>query len=1149
MRRILARSGLVTCLLFTSPALATDYYVAAGGNDAHLGTLSQPFATIQHAADVVAAGDTVHIRGGSYHEVVTINGLVGTAANPITFTNYGDEEVMIKGTTPITSAWSVHSGSIYKTTIGQDIWQLFVDGRVHIPARWPNITSIYWDAPDDSSGWDPTPGSYWDRDDWIDDGNGTWARATAVTPSGVTNDDAAHDLGGAGVSFEGAVMVGTRIYASGQDIFHETIASHAAGSPDFQHSTTYYQSDAVQKHTPEEARYYIVGDLDALDSPGEWFYDEVTGDLYVWFFDSGSPSGRSIEGRTEGHVLNLWNSSHLRFSGLWFFSGATYLDGTTQTSFDECRFSYPSATKVMLGELSHLNPPAKNETYNANPADLSWTNSWFEYAEGRALALRTWDNLVENSYFRNNAWGPTTFGVVSDKKGGNTTYRRLTIESTGRSNGSKTGPGATIEYCRYEKFYFRGDSSGFQIPSGGASTTVLHHNWNIDAFNRNGVRFDGDPAGQFGTIHHSVSLRANKGFRLKGDHHKISNLTGIGCNDNDLNIAFTKGGNANTVSANLAAQKVFDVAGSNSTSWFGLAEGGQLEEHLRDPHNLDFRPRAGSPLVDAGSVWAPYTDGYIGSAPDIGAYEHGDSNYWIPGYRFEHASTPIPPNGATDAKVDADLMWLEGRDATSHDVYFGTDATAVAHATTASPEYAGNQTNNIFSPGALATDTVYYWRIDELTPAGTIPGDVWSLDTTLTGSGGGGSPVTAQTTNDTYTASGSPGSNYGLDSYMNLKGDRIGWVQFDVSGITGTVTSAAVRFRTKPDPSRLPAGPTLYAVDDNGWDELSLTHDNAPALSASIETLSGPFAASSWIEFDVTAQGIADGVYSFAITDPGTNKVRLETGESDPAFAPQLVVEHDGGGANHGPHWDEVTFQKPNATVGQHYVDEIASLVYDLDGDPLAFSRIFGPTWLVIAVDGAISGTPGLSDLGQNNWTVRVQDDEGAFEDAQMRLTVVGGGGNTPPMFDADIIDEVDATEGQLYSATLAGRVSDPDFDPLTFSKISGPAWLVVAMDGALSGTPDAGDVGEHSWTVACDDGNGGTDQARLEIRVAPASGDPPPGGPPSVPALSPAARAALLLGIVALGALAEGRRPGGCSAAGRRRPVGSGDEAAARGR
>jgi hypothetical protein len=48
---------------------------------------------------------------------------------------------------------------------------------------------------------------------------------------------------------------------------------------------------------------------------------------------------------------------------------------------------------------------------------------------------------------------------------------------------------------------------------------------------------------------------------------------------------------------------------------------------LQDPTNFDFRPKASSPLVDAGAVVSPYTDGFHGSAPDIGAYEHGAPNW------------------------------------------------------------------------------------------------------------------------------------------------------------------------------------------------------------------------------------------------------------------------------------------------------------------------------------------------------------------------------------------------------------------------------------------------------------------------------------------------------------------------------------------
>jgi len=48
---------------------------------------------------------------------------------------------------------------------------------------------------------------------------------------------------------------------------------------------------------------------------------------------------------------------------------------------------------------------------------------------------------------------------------------------------------------------------------------------------------------------------------------------------------------------------------------------------------------------------------YIGSAPDIGAYEYGDSVYWIPGFRYPHPSVPIPNDNASDVPIDHSLVW------------------------------------------------------------------------------------------------------------------------------------------------------------------------------------------------------------------------------------------------------------------------------------------------------------------------------------------------------------------------------------------------------------------------------------------------------------------------------------------------------------
>lgn len=96
------------------------------------------------------------------------------------------------------------------------------------------------------------------------------------------------------------------------------------------------------------------------------------------------------------------------------------------------------------------------------------------------------------------------------------------------------------------------------------------------------------------------------------------------------------------------------------------------------------------------------------------------------------------------------------------------------------------------------------------------------------------------------------------------------------------------------------------------------------------------------------------------------------------------------------------------------------------------------------------------------------------------------GSGNAAPAFTVDPISKAGATQGSAYAGqTLAGSATDTDGDTLTYSKVSGPAWLSVASNGDLSGTPTSIDAGANNWTVRVSDGLGGTDTATLQIAVA----------------------------------------------------------------
>jgi hypothetical protein len=97
-----------------------------------------------------------------------------------------------------------------------------------------------------------------------------------------------------------------------------------------------------------------------------------------------------------------------------------------------------------------------------------------------------------------------------------------------------------------------------------------------------------------------------------------------------------------------------------------------------------------------------------------------------------YAKNPIPADGAVDVPVDQVLSWTAGTSATSHDVYLGTDQTAVENATTADTTICVQKsTSTSYTPplGLLASKT-HYWRIDEhaTAPPYYLKGEVWTFD-------------------------------------------------------------------------------------------------------------------------------------------------------------------------------------------------------------------------------------------------------------------------------------------------------------------------------------------------------------------------------------------------------------------------------------
>ena len=97
------------------------------------------------------------------------------------------------------------------------------------------------------------------------------------------------------------------------------------------------------------------------------------------------------------------------------------------------------------------------------------------------------------------------------------------------------------------------------------------------------------------------------------------------------------------------------------------------------------------------------------------------------------ATNPVPAMWQGAVPVSQTLSWTPGVTPNTnclHDVYLGTNSTAVATATTNSASYQGRFAVPRFTPGTnLLANTIYYWRVDEIVSNAVSPGAVWSFTT------------------------------------------------------------------------------------------------------------------------------------------------------------------------------------------------------------------------------------------------------------------------------------------------------------------------------------------------------------------------------------------------------------------------------------
>ncbi len=284
------------CGTKTSGPANADFFVAPDGDDSNPGTITQPFATLARARDAVrgklSSADstiTVMLRGGSYYleEPVRFAPEDSPAKpNGVVYCNYPGETPVIFGGTAVRD-WQETDGGIYRAEPGTgEFNQLFDNGIRMNLARHPDKGYLYTGKgevddlatqfvfkEEDAARWDDLRGlqAYlWPGWDWF----------TATVP--VT-----------GIDYDRHIV---------------TIASPT------------HAKNIMEK---PERRYVLQGVRGALDSPGEFWRDPDSGELF-YMPAEGAVDGHEIVIPTVTRILDIRGESpdnpvrNITFSGITF---------------------------------------------------------------------------------------------------------------------------------------------------------------------------------------------------------------------------------------------------------------------------------------------------------------------------------------------------------------------------------------------------------------------------------------------------------------------------------------------------------------------------------------------------------------------------------------------------------------------------------------------------------------------------------------------------------------------------------------------------------------------------------------------------------------------------------------------------------------
>ena len=465
-----------------------------------------------------------------------------------------------------------------------------------------------------------------------------------------------------------------------------------------------------------------------------------------------------------------------------------------------------------------------------------------------------------------------------------------------------------------------------------------------------------------------------------------------------------------------------------------------------------------TPVVSTDIVTLAYVAPGAGPVQDVAGND-------ATGFAALAVTNSTPPVGDTTAPIRTGMTVNGSSLVLTYDEALDPTSTPATGAYAASVNGGARGVNSVVVSGTTVTLTLASAVVstDSVTLAYTAGGSpiqdasgndavsfIATAVTNTTPGGGTGGTFTFGPTDDSQIKSNSATVNYGNDASMRLREDPgtgttyRSYVKFDVTGVSGTVSSVKLRLWVSDNS----ANTAFVHGTTTTWTEGTLNWNNAPAFGATSLGSAVPATTGAWVEVTLAPTSIGgNGIYAFGIKSNGTTSAIFNTSESA-TNRPELVVTTSGG-----PPPGDTTAP----VVGAKSVNGATLvLTYDEALDPA--SEPANNAFTVAATSGART----VTDIVISGSTVTLTLDSPVL--SSDTVTVAYALSGAP-------IQDVAGNDALAYSAAAVTNNTPPPGDttaPVVGAKSVNGATLVLTYDEALD---PASEPANNAFTVAATSG------------------------------------------------------------------------------